>query len=183
VSRRKKARRSLASGNRPGRASCKVARHRGCELLQAQLPKVTAHHSIRRRAEKRGAYGVATAGSFSHATVGWSMRGSSDASSSRCSCHGLRGSGHAKDLHCRLRHIGVLPTPTHPQARSSLHGVAFPIPTRHDPRREGLLQEGRAKRAPAPMLARHMERISALPKTRQKFVIEALESVLAKQGR
>jgi hypothetical protein len=33
------------------------------------------------------------------------------------------------------------------------------------------------------MLARHMERISALPKTRQKFVIEALESVLAQQGR
>lgn len=32
------------------------------------------------------------------------------------------------------------------------------------------------------MLARHMERISALPKTQQKFVIQVLESVLAQAG-
>jgi hypothetical protein len=30
-------------------------------------------------------------------------------------------------------------------------------------------------------LARHMERISALPKTRQKFVIDVLESMLAQR--
>ena len=40
-----------------------------------------------------------------------------------------------------------------------------------------------AKHGPVPVLARHMERISALPKTRQKFVIEVLESMLAQQGR
>jgi len=43
--------------------------------------------------------------------------------------------------------------------------------------------KARAKRGPAPVLARHMERISALPKTQQKFVIQVLESVLAQQGR
>jgi transcriptional regulator with XRE-family HTH domain len=51
---------------------------------------------------------------------------------------------------------------------------------------DGLLGEAakaRAKRGPAPVLARHMERISALPKTQQKFVIQVLESVLAQQGR
>jgi len=37
----------------------------------------------------------------------------------------------------------------------------------------------RRLRGPAPVLARHMERISALPKTQQKFVIQMLESVLA----
>jgi transcriptional regulator with XRE-family HTH domain len=51
---------------------------------------------------------------------------------------------------------------------------------------EGLLggtSKANAKRGPAPILARHMERISALPKTRQKFVIEVLESMLAQHGR
>ena len=51
---------------------------------------------------------------------------------------------------------------------------------------DGLLGDAakaRAKRGPAPVLARHMERISALPKTQQKFVIQVLESVLAQQGR
>jgi hypothetical protein len=41
----------------------------------------------------------------------------------------------------------------------------------------------RSKRGPAPVLARHMERISALPKTQQKFVIQVIETVLAQQGR
>jgi transcriptional regulator with XRE-family HTH domain len=47
---------------------------------------------------------------------------------------------------------------------------------------DGLLGDAakaRAKRGPTPVLARHMERISALPKTQQKFVIQVLESVLA----
>ena len=51
---------------------------------------------------------------------------------------------------------------------------------------DGLLGDtakARTKRGPAPVLARHMERISALPKTQQKFVIQVLESVLAQQGR
>jgi hypothetical protein len=39
----------------------------------------------------------------------------------------------------------------------------------------------RAKRGPVPTLARHMERISALPKTQQKFVIQVIETVLAQQ--
>ena len=47
----------------------------------------------------------------------------------------------------------------------------------------GDVAKARAKRGPAPVLARHMERISALPKTQQKFVIQVLESVLAQQGR
>jgi transcriptional regulator with XRE-family HTH domain len=51
---------------------------------------------------------------------------------------------------------------------------------------DGLLGDAakaHTKRGPAPVLARHMERISALPKTQQKFVIQVLESVLAQQGR
>ena len=43
--------------------------------------------------------------------------------------------------------------------------------------------KARAKRGPVPTLARHMERISALPKTQQKFVIQVIETVLAQQGR
>lgn len=35
------------------------------------------------------------------------------------------------------------------------------------------------KRGPAPTLQRHMERISALPKAQQKFVLQVLDSVLA----
>ena len=40
-----------------------------------------------------------------------------------------------------------------------------------------------AKRGPAPKRAQHMERISALPKTQQKFVMQMIETVLAQQGR
>ena len=47
----------------------------------------------------------------------------------------------------------------------------------------GNAAKARAKRGPAPVLARHMERISALPKPQQRFVIQVLESVLAQQGR
>lgn len=43
--------------------------------------------------------------------------------------------------------------------------------------------KARAKRGPVPTLALHMERISALPKTQQKFVIQVIETVLAQQGR
>ena len=43
--------------------------------------------------------------------------------------------------------------------------------------------KARAKRGPVPTLARHMERISALPKTQQKFVMQMIETVLAQQGR
>jgi transcriptional regulator with XRE-family HTH domain len=39
------------------------------------------------------------------------------------------------------------------------------------------------KRGPTPKLQQHMERISALPKPQQKFVIQVIESVLAQQGR
>lgn len=37
----------------------------------------------------------------------------------------------------------------------------------------------RAKRGPAPVLARHMERISALPKPRQRAVIDVIEAMLS----
>ena len=47
----------------------------------------------------------------------------------------------------------------------------------------GSTTKSSAKRGPMPVLARHMERISALPKTRQKFVIDVLESMLAQQTR
>jgi hypothetical protein len=39
-----------------------------------------------------------------------------------------------------------------------------------------------SKRGPVPTLARRMERISALPETQQKFVIQVIETVLAQQG-
>jgi transcriptional regulator with XRE-family HTH domain len=39
------------------------------------------------------------------------------------------------------------------------------------------------KRGPAPRLQQHMERISQLPKPKQRFVMEMLEAVLAQQGR
>lgn len=41
----------------------------------------------------------------------------------------------------------------------------------------------RAKRGPAPVLARHMERISALPKPRQRAVMDVIEAMLAQQSR
>lgn len=40
-----------------------------------------------------------------------------------------------------------------------------------------------SKRGPAPKLAQHMEKISRLPKTKQRFVMEMLDTVLAQQGR
>ena len=43
--------------------------------------------------------------------------------------------------------------------------------------------KAQAKRGPAPKLQQHLERISALPRTKQKFVMEVLESVLAQQAR
>ena len=39
-----------------------------------------------------------------------------------------------------------------------------------------------SKRGPAPKLVQHMERISQLPKPKQRFVIQVLESVLAQQA-
>ena len=42
---------------------------------------------------------------------------------------------------------------------------------------------GAAKRGPAPKLARHMERINQLPKPKQRFVMEMLETVLAQASR
>lgn len=50
---------------------------------------------------------------------------------------------------------------------------------------EELIGEPRSarKRGPAPKLAQHMERISQLPKPKQRFVLEMLETVLAQQGR
>ena len=41
---------------------------------------------------------------------------------------------------------------------------------------------GASRRGPAPKLARHMERISQLPKPQQRFVMQVLESVLAQAG-
>jgi transcriptional regulator with XRE-family HTH domain len=41
------------------------------------------------------------------------------------------------------------------------------------------LPQARAKRGPASQLQQHMERVSQLPKTKQKFVMEMLETVLA----
>lgn len=39
------------------------------------------------------------------------------------------------------------------------------------------------KRGPAPKLQQHMERISQLPKTQQRFVMQMLETVLAQASR
>lgn len=46
----------------------------------------------------------------------------------------------------------------------------------------GETAKARAKRGPAPMFQRHIEQISRLPKAKQRFVIQVLESVLAQQG-
>lgn len=50
---------------------------------------------------------------------------------------------------------------------------------------EGLLgvREGKLKPGPTPKLLRQVERISQLPKPRQRFVIEMLETVLAQSQR
>ena len=42
---------------------------------------------------------------------------------------------------------------------------------------------GAAKRGPAPKLQRHIERISELPKPKQRFVMEMLDTVLAQASR
>jgi transcriptional regulator with XRE-family HTH domain len=42
---------------------------------------------------------------------------------------------------------------------------------------------GAAKRGPAPKLQRHIERISQLPKPKQRFVMEMLDTVLAQASR
>ena len=47
----------------------------------------------------------------------------------------------------------------------------------------GATAKARARRGPTPVLARHMERISALPKPRQKLVMQVLESMLAQPSR
>ena len=39
------------------------------------------------------------------------------------------------------------------------------------------------RRGPAPKIQQHLERISALPKPRQRAVMEVLEAMLAQQGR
>lgn len=43
--------------------------------------------------------------------------------------------------------------------------------------------KARAKRGPAPRLQHHLERISALPKPRQRAVIDVIEAMLAQQAR
>jgi len=40
-----------------------------------------------------------------------------------------------------------------------------------------------AKRGPTPKLLRQIERIQQLPRSKQRFVIEMLDTVLAQQGR
>lgn len=40
-----------------------------------------------------------------------------------------------------------------------------------------------AKRGPAPKLLQHLERISALPKPRQRAVMDVIEAMLVQQGR
>ena len=40
-----------------------------------------------------------------------------------------------------------------------------------------------AKRGPTPKLQRHLERIQALPKTKQRFILEMIEAVLAQDSR
>jgi transcriptional regulator with XRE-family HTH domain len=47
----------------------------------------------------------------------------------------------------------------------------------------GEAQSAAKKRGPAPKLAQHMERISQLPKPRQRMVLEMLEAVLAQPSR
>ena len=44
-------------------------------------------------------------------------------------------------------------------------------------------QEAPAKRGPTPKLQRHMERISELPKTQQRFLLQMIETALAQAGR
>ncbi len=50
---------------------------------------------------------------------------------------------------------------------------------------EDLIGEDRkpGKRGPAPKLQRHLERISQLPRARQRFVLQVLDSVLQQEAR
>lgn len=50
---------------------------------------------------------------------------------------------------------------------------------------EGLLGEDQkpAKRGPAPKIQRHLERIGQLPRARQRFVLQVLDSVLQQEAR
>jgi hypothetical protein len=43
--------------------------------------------------------------------------------------------------------------------------------------------DSRAKRGPAPKLLQQMERIQRLPKAQQRFVMQMIDTVLAKQDR
>ena len=45
------------------------------------------------------------------------------------------------------------------------------------------LKNGKGKRGPAPMLQRQIERLSRLPKTKQKVVMEMLDGVLGQTSR
>lgn len=45
------------------------------------------------------------------------------------------------------------------------------------------VKAAKGKRGPTPKLAQHMERISQLPKPKQRFVMEMLETVLAQASR
>jgi transcriptional regulator with XRE-family HTH domain len=47
----------------------------------------------------------------------------------------------------------------------------------------GQPSSNRAKRGPTPKLQQHIEAISQLPKPKQRFVLEMLETVLAQAGR
>ena len=47
----------------------------------------------------------------------------------------------------------------------------------------GQITKGKTKRGPAPKLQQHIEAISRLPKPKQRFVLEMLETVLAQAGR
>ena len=47
----------------------------------------------------------------------------------------------------------------------------------------GKPQTAARRRSPAPKLMRHVERISALPKTQQRTVINVIEAMLTPQGR
>jgi transcriptional regulator with XRE-family HTH domain len=47
----------------------------------------------------------------------------------------------------------------------------------------GHVTRAQLKRGPAPRLARHLERISQLPKPKQRVVMEVLEAVLSQAGR
>ena len=44
-------------------------------------------------------------------------------------------------------------------------------------------EEKPTKRGPTPKLQRHMERISQLPKTQQRFLLQMIETALAQAGR